>query len=150
MFIVFRYLPLLSDEGSALASYARSRGQKQFFCYRDLIDSSGVGTFMALLARRLVFTSTRLQFDNLIAQTMSDFVRGVRFQLLSTAAAWKFPKVFGLHWFSVHAPAPDHPVVPFFFEEEFENDGSPESIGGDLAGTRRELDICSKERNSSI
>jgi hypothetical protein len=112
----FTGLPLLSDEGSALASYARSRGQKQFFCYRHIIESLGAGTFVALLARRLMFTKTRPQFDKLIPQTMSDFALGVRLQIISAAGAQKFAKVFGLHWPSGHGPDPDPTVVPFLDE----------------------------------
>jgi hypothetical protein len=73
----FARLPLLRDERSALASDARLRGQKQFFCSRQLVESLGAGTFVALLARRLMLTRTRLPFTNLIPQTMSDFALGV-------------------------------------------------------------------------
>jgi hypothetical protein len=108
----FANLALLSDEGSAIVSYARSRGQRHFFCYRHILESLGSGTFVALLARRLIFTRTRLQFDNLTPQTMSDFAMGVQKQFISPAGAQKFAKVFGLHWPSGTGARPGQMVIP--------------------------------------
>jgi hypothetical protein len=46
----FSGLPLLSDEASALISSAKSHRERQFFCYRHILESLGSGTLVALLA----------------------------------------------------------------------------------------------------
>jgi hypothetical protein len=53
-------LPLLSDAGKLLRSYAGGKAEREgyhrhdYLCYRDLLESVGSGTTVALLARRLL------------------------------------------------------------------------------------------------
>jgi hypothetical protein len=70
-------LPLLSDEGKALGKHQeKCQHIAHYFCVRHLLESLGSGTFVALLARRLLFTQTRQAFDKIIEQTLSDFAIG--------------------------------------------------------------------------
>jgi hypothetical protein len=89
-------LPVLTDEGSALSAYARADHSPQYLCYRHLLESLGSGTFVALLARRLLFTKTRVQFDNLIDQTLSDYAIGCRMSLITDQGKTKFCRLFGI------------------------------------------------------
>jgi hypothetical protein len=71
-------LLLLSDAGTALRSYAEGRAGRQgyhrrhYLCYRHLRESLSSGTFVALLARRLLFTRTEDAFRELYPQTLTN------------------------------------------------------------------------------
>jgi hypothetical protein len=70
-------LPLLSDAGTALRSYAKGGSEREgyhrrhYLCYRHLLESLGSGTLVALLARRLLFTNTEKGFRELHPQTLA-------------------------------------------------------------------------------
>jgi hypothetical protein len=95
-------LPLLSDAGNALRSYAEGnagrRGYHRYhdLCDRHLLESLGSGTIVALLARLLLFTPTEEAFREIYPQTIADFVLGCRQNVISAAGRKKFGELFGV------------------------------------------------------
>jgi hypothetical protein len=89
-------IPLLSDEGAALKKYARRYHLWHFLCYRHLLECLGSGTVVALLALRLLFTTTEVQFSECIEQTLSDFAIGCRAEAITENARQKFMEIFGI------------------------------------------------------
>jgi hypothetical protein len=89
-------LPLLSDEGAAINAYAVGYHRFHFYCYRHLLEALGSGTLAAMLARRLLFTYTELEFMGLINQTVSDFHAGCSQGFITASAKTKFQLLFGL------------------------------------------------------
>jgi hypothetical protein len=91
-------LPRLSDEETALNAYASQYHELHCYCYRHLLEALGSGTFAAMFARRLLFTSTEQQFVHLVDQTICDFDAGFREALITKASKKKFEH----YWDSDH------------------------------------------------
>jgi hypothetical protein len=95
-------LPLLSDAGSALRSYAGGNTGRDgyhryhYLCYRHLLESFGSGTIVTILAQRLLFTPTEEAFLEIYPQTIADFVLGCRQNVISAAGRKKFGELFGV------------------------------------------------------
>jgi hypothetical protein len=95
-------LPLLSDAGTALRSYAEGNAEREgyhrhhYLCHRHLLESIGSGTIVALIARRLIFTTTEAAFKDIYPQTIADFVLGCRQNLISAPGRRKFAELFGV------------------------------------------------------
>jgi hypothetical protein len=85
----FFEIPLLSDAGTE--GHHRHHG----LCYRHLLESIGSGTMVALLARRLLFTTTEEAFQGMYPQTIADFVLECRQNLISATGHRKFGELFG-------------------------------------------------------
>jgi hypothetical protein len=101
-------LPLLGDEGKALAGYEdKCQHIAHYFCDPHLLESLGSGTFVALLAYRLLFTQTRRAFDEIIGQTIPDCATGCRMKLISSKGKRKFCHMFEVHQVS---PGEDEPL----------------------------------------
>jgi hypothetical protein len=54
--------PLLSDQGKALRTYGREHC-KHWFCYRHMLERLGSGTYVAILAHRLMFCASKTEYD---------------------------------------------------------------------------------------
>jgi hypothetical protein len=90
-------LPLLSDEGRALAKYAHHYGHRlHFLCFRHLLEVLGSGTVIAMLAGRLLFTVTETAFIAILPQMLSAFAFGCRDGSVTKKAKLKFAEIFGL------------------------------------------------------
>jgi hypothetical protein len=95
-------LPLLSDPGTALRSYAEGNTEREgyhrhhYLCYPHLLGSIGSGTIVALLARGLPFMITEKAFKDIYPQTIADFVLGCRQNLISAPSRRKFAELFGV------------------------------------------------------
>jgi hypothetical protein len=63
--------PLLSDEGGALKAFGL-RFAKHFICFRHFLEKLGSRTVLAVLARSLLFTTTPLEFERMLHQTVAD------------------------------------------------------------------------------
>jgi hypothetical protein len=85
-------MPFLSDESKALAQYRQSFHSHGhfFFFYRHLLESFDSGTVVISMASRLVFTQTRQEFNDIVEQTISDFVTGCGGNLISLDAHRRF------------------------------------------------------------
>jgi hypothetical protein len=95
-------LPLLSDAGTALRSYAEGNAEREgyrrhhYLCCRHLRESIGSGTIVALRARRLLFTTTEEVFKDIYPYTIAGFVLGCRQNLISAPGRRKFAELFGV------------------------------------------------------
>jgi hypothetical protein len=65
--------PILSDEGTGLAAFCRSKSLRQFNCYRHLLESIGASTPAGLITRRLLFTSSIAEYEVELQQAIADF-----------------------------------------------------------------------------
>jgi hypothetical protein len=65
-----------------------------FYCYRHLLEVLGSRTFVAMLARRLLFTYTKQEFRDVVDQIMCDFQAGCREGLITRAAEKKCRALF--------------------------------------------------------
>jgi hypothetical protein len=86
--------PLLSDGGSALRSYGE-RHAHHFFCYRHLLESLGSKTYIAILARRLLFTGSREHYFQLKQEVRIVFEEAIRANRVLPRAAALFSETFG-------------------------------------------------------
>jgi hypothetical protein len=95
-------LPLLSDAGAALRSKAEGNADREGYhrhhclCYRHLLEAIGSGTIVALVARRLLFTTTKEAFKDIYPQTIADFGLRCRQNLISAPGRRKFAELFGV------------------------------------------------------
>jgi hypothetical protein len=92
----FLELPLLSDQGSALRAFAREFTARHYFCFRHLLESLGSNTFLALLARRLLFIASEEHYNNSKASTFEEFGWAIRLGQVTNEGQQRFCDLFGL------------------------------------------------------
>jgi hypothetical protein len=101
-------LPLLSDAGTALRSYAKGGAEREgyyrrhYLSYRHLLESLGSSTLVALLVRRLLFTRTEKGFRELHPQTLADFALGCEQNLITEGGTQQFARIFGVDLVQLH------------------------------------------------
>jgi hypothetical protein len=54
---LLRDLPALSDSRAGLIVCAKSHVMKRYLCFRDILESMGTETYIAVLGRHLLFSS---------------------------------------------------------------------------------------------
>jgi hypothetical protein len=59
---VLRDLPVLSNAGAGLVALAKSHGMKHYLCFEHILESMGTETYVAVLARHLLFSSTEREY----------------------------------------------------------------------------------------
>jgi hypothetical protein len=89
--------PILSDEGSGLASYASSMKVPHFLCHRHILEGLGSGTYIASLANRLLRAGTPAVYLSRAEQVYSDLNCLIKRKLLKkkSPALRKFYDLFG-------------------------------------------------------
>jgi hypothetical protein len=88
--------PVLSDQGKALIAYCKGYEFRHFFCFRHFLELLGSGTYVAMLARRLLFTGSEGEYRQLKAITIVDFQIGCREGAITSKGARHFCELFGL------------------------------------------------------
>jgi hypothetical protein len=87
--------PLLSDGGLGLKAYGRQH-DAHYGCFRHFLEGLGSRTYVAMLARRLMFAATERQYVTMRAQAAVSLALGVRAEIVSVRGAHLFAKMFGL------------------------------------------------------
>jgi hypothetical protein len=67
---------MLSDQGQRLLAYCKGHEFHHYFCLRHLLKLLGSGTFVALSAHRLFFTSSEREYIELKVIAIVDFQLG--------------------------------------------------------------------------
>jgi hypothetical protein len=88
--------PLLSDQGTALKSFANEFEIVHFLCFRHLLELLGSRTFVSLLARRLLFTGSEEEYNKLKQPTFQEFGCAVRMEAITEHGKSVFCGIFGL------------------------------------------------------
>jgi hypothetical protein len=88
--------PVLSDQGGGLKAYCKGHESSHFLCFRHLLESLGSHTYVAMLGRRLFFTSSEREYRELKAITILDFQIGCQEDAINAKGASRFRKLFGL------------------------------------------------------
>jgi hypothetical protein len=91
---VFEKAPL-SDGGTGLQAYGR-RHARHYGCFRHLLEGLGSRTFVAILARRLMFTARGENYARMRAQAAMSLGLAVGTGIITVRGAEKFCAMFGL------------------------------------------------------
>jgi hypothetical protein len=67
-------LPILSDAGAGLVALTKSHGLRHNLCFRHILESLGTKTSAAILARRVLFSSTEREYQELRVITLPEFL----------------------------------------------------------------------------
>jgi hypothetical protein len=87
--------PMLSDEGSALIAIGR-RFSHHFHCFGHILEKLGSSSGLALMARKLLYCSTRDSYCELMEETMDDLTLMIASGLPQSRALEVFFSLFGL------------------------------------------------------
>jgi hypothetical protein len=86
----------LSDGGAGLRKYADRTGHPQQRCYRHLLQDMGPSSYVAMLAHRLLFTSSKNHYQSIYHQTFIDFQNGWSEGIINQNGADIFCRLFGI------------------------------------------------------
>jgi hypothetical protein len=68
----FEYCAFLSDQGKGLIKFVEEINGRHYYCYRHLIEAVGSSTFPSLILRRLLFTSSFVEYEREVPQAILD------------------------------------------------------------------------------
>jgi hypothetical protein len=87
--------PVLSDQGSGLRAFCKSRGIEQFFCHRHLIEKFGSSSLCGELVAQALFCKTKQEFEAYLEQAVSDIARAIESEVITEAAGKELLKFLG-------------------------------------------------------
>lgn len=90
-------IPILSDEGTAIASFASNRNIDQYLCYRHLIEKIGSRTYIAQIVRRLLFIPTIDKYEIELVQAIAEVNCLIKNNDINYKTAKQFTKIFSLN-----------------------------------------------------
>jgi hypothetical protein len=92
----YRQKPILTDMGTGLAAYAREAGHPHhFLCYRHILENIGSGTWVAEIARRLLFTSSEAEYESLVYDAFADVNALLQKGMTDKGSVDRFRATFG-------------------------------------------------------
>ena len=90
-------IPILPDEGTAIASFASNRNIDQYLCYRHLIEKIGSRTYIAQIVRRLLFIPTIDKYEIELVQAIAEVNCLIKNNDINYKTAKQFTKIFSLN-----------------------------------------------------
>jgi hypothetical protein len=87
--------PLLSDGGQALTAYGR-RHVRHYRCMRHTLERMGSHTYVAALARRLMFAGSEMHYGRLRAQAVVSLQLAIRAGIVAAPGPDLFCRTFGV------------------------------------------------------
>jgi hypothetical protein len=86
--------PLLSDKGGALIAYGQDHS-RHWFCFRHLLESLGSRTYVAILAHRLVFCASQMDYERNHAEAAIALAIALSLNRVTRSGAERFCQTFG-------------------------------------------------------
>jgi hypothetical protein len=99
MFIrqVLQDLPILCDAVAGLVAFAKSHEMNHYLCFKHILESLGIQTYVAVLVRRLLLSSTEREYQELGVINLGDFLNGCRIRgAITDQVQRQFARSFGL------------------------------------------------------
>ena len=90
--------PVLSDQGTAIISYCKSKNINQYFCYRHLIEKLGSGSLIGIFAKNLLFSPTIEIYEIKLIQYISDINLFIEKGIITEKQIKKFVQIFELEF----------------------------------------------------
>lgn len=90
-------IPILSDEGTAIASFALKRHIDQYYCYRHMIEKIGSNTYIAQIVKRLLFIPKIENYEIELVQAIKEVNNLIKNNEISVKTTNQFIKIFGLN-----------------------------------------------------
>jgi hypothetical protein len=106
----FEEKAFLSDMGTALKKFCKDFKIKHFYCYRHILERLGSKTFLALIVRKLLFTSSPMEFEIHYNQALDDLEHLNRMNKLTENQIKFIKKLFNWEFTGERFFAPDENI----------------------------------------
>jgi hypothetical protein len=91
---VFAKKPFLTDQNQAIKHVLNHITRYHFLCYRHLLESLGSNSFAAMIAHRILFTSSLEQLENRLPQIFQDILELINQELITEKQVQKLCELF--------------------------------------------------------